>query len=97
VPSVVKYLVALPVCDGNEMGAACDTQLVPLLVNTFPTVPGRTDCNPLVPLPNITLFNGKVLTPVPPFATVLTVLGLNDDDNFLDINTPLQYLLKFIH
>jgi hypothetical protein len=70
---------------------------VPSLVKTLLAVPGSTDFSPLVPLPNITLFNGNVLTPVPPFDTVLIVSGLNDDDNFLAINTPLQYLLKFIH
>jgi hypothetical protein len=44
-------------------------QVVPLLVSTFPLVPGATTCTAEVPLPNKTLLAVSEDAPVPPLAT----------------------------
>jgi hypothetical protein len=44
-------------------------QVVPLLVSTFPAVPGATTCTAEVPLPNRTLLAVSEDAPVPPLAT----------------------------
>lgn len=48
---------------------AVDAQVVPLDVNTLPFVLGATTCTADVPLPRITLFAAKLVTPVPPLPT----------------------------
>lgn len=77
-PSVVRYLVALPVWDGKDMGAGCELHVVPLLVNTYPLVPGATVCTAPVPLPSKTLFAVRLVLPVPPFATVSALVKDNE-------------------
>jgi hypothetical protein len=52
-------------------------QVVPLLVNTFPAVPGATACNADVPLPNRTLLAASVVDPVPPLATPRVPVSVN--------------------
>ena len=47
---------------------ACDTHVVPFEVNTLPLVLGATACSADVPLPSKTLFNVRVVEPVPPLA-----------------------------
>lgn len=49
--------------------AAALVQVVPLLVKTFPFVPGATNVTAEVPLPRMTLFAVRVEAPVPPLAT----------------------------
>jgi hypothetical protein len=53
---------------------------VPLLVNTLPLLPGATACKALVPLPRSTLFNVKVVDPVPPDATGSVPLVKAEED-----------------
>jgi hypothetical protein len=70
VPSVVRYLLLLPVWVGKDAVAADpDIQVVPSLTKILPAVPGATVCTALVPLPNRTLLAANVAAPVPPLLT----------------------------
>ena len=46
---------------------------VPLEVSTLPLVPGATDWIALIPFPNKTLLEVKLVEPVPPLATEIVV------------------------
>ena len=70
--------------------AACDTQVVPLLANKLPEVPGATNATLLVPLPNITLLAVNVVRPVPPCAGVIGV------DNELTVALANVMLLSVV-
>jgi hypothetical protein len=61
---VSAVAVVLPVALGAELD-----QVVPSLVSTLPVVPGETACKAPVPFPKRTLFNAKVVDPVPPLPT----------------------------
>jgi hypothetical protein len=61
VPDDVKVWISAP----PEESAAL-IHVVPLLVKTFPFVPGATNCTALVPLPRMTLLAVSVVAPVPP-------------------------------
>src|SRR3989344_29121 len=52
---------------------ACETQVVPFDVKTFPDVPGVTNVGEEIPLPRITPFAVRVANPVPPRATSIAV------------------------
>ena len=67
-PKTIAKAVARA-CDTPDAAGACDTHVVPLLVNTLPDVLGATVCTADVPLPRMTLFSVRVVAPVPPLAT----------------------------
>jgi hypothetical protein len=70
--------------------AACDTQVVPLLANKLPEVPGATNATLFVPLPSITLLAVNVARPVPPCAGVIGV------DNELTVALANVMLLSVV-
>jgi len=57
----------------SNLGAA-EVHVVPLDVSTLPVVPGATNLTGLVPSPRITLSAVSADTPVPPSATVRSVM-----------------------
>jgi hypothetical protein len=67
--------MSAPVGSDEEVAGVELCQVVPFDVSRLPDAPGATKLGVLVPLPRMTLFAVKVLSPVPPEETASVALN----------------------